>query len=220
MFAEALVDALGASTELQVVGLATQVDEARDLLEGQDVDVILVDPSTVPGLCWSDLRRWAGRGCIAVLADEMTEVGAVAVHGVRGWFGKNQELSVLVDTLPGLASGLACFPPERLRLELDDLTRRLEDLERGITTFSRLTPREREVLSCLLDGRERREIAGELHLSPDTVRTHVEHLLVKIGAHSTLSAVALAHRYGWDGLLHLREEKRCVPADVGFFGNG
>jgi DNA-binding NarL/FixJ family response regulator len=54
-----------------------------------------------------------------------------------------------------------------------------------------LTPREREILSCLADGAGRHDVAERLHLSANTVRTHLQNLMAKLGVHSTLEAVAL-----------------------------
>jgi PAS domain S-box-containing protein len=56
-----------------------------------------------------------------------------------------------------------------------------------------LTPRQAEVLRLLERGRTTTQIAEELHLSRDTVRNHIRHLLHAVGAHSRLEAVALAH---------------------------
>ncbi len=56
-----------------------------------------------------------------------------------------------------------------------------------------LTPRQAEVLDLLERGRTTRQIAAELHLSIDTVRNHVRHILQAVGAHSRLEAVAIAH---------------------------
>jgi PAS domain S-box-containing protein len=56
----------------------------------------------------------------------------------------------------------------------------------------RLTPRQSEVLRMLERGRSTQEIADDLHLSPETVRNHVRHVLQALGVHSRLEAVALA----------------------------
>ena len=56
-----------------------------------------------------------------------------------------------------------------------------------------LTPRQAEVLDLLERGRSTRQIAEELHLSIETVRNHVRHLLRAVGAHSRLEAVAIAN---------------------------
>lgn len=57
-----------------------------------------------------------------------------------------------------------------------------------------LTPRQAEVLGHLEQGQSTRQIAQELHLSPETVRNHVRHILGALGVHSRLEAVALARR--------------------------
>jgi DNA-binding NarL/FixJ family response regulator len=63
-------------------------------------------------------------------------------------------------------------------------------------TTSELTAREREILSLVASGLEGQEIARELFLSHDTVRTHVAHTLAKLGARSRAQAVGIAVRRG------------------------
>lgn len=59
-----------------------------------------------------------------------------------------------------------------------------------------LTPRQLEVLRRLGDGQSTVEIASALHLSKETVRNHIRHILRAFGAHSRLAAVARAHERG------------------------
>ncbi len=63
-----------------------------------------------------------------------------------------------------------------------------------LTPDPRLTPRQSEVLQMLERGRSTRQIAQELHLSPETVRNHIRHVLKALGVHSRLEAVTLARR--------------------------
>ena len=63
-----------------------------------------------------------------------------------------------------------------------------------LPALPRLTPRQSEVLRMLERGRSTRQIAQELHLSPETVRNHVRHVLRALGVHSRLEAVTLARR--------------------------
>jgi len=56
-----------------------------------------------------------------------------------------------------------------------------------------LTPRQAEVLDLLERGRSTRQIAEDLHLSIETVRNHIRHVLRAVGAHSRLEAVAIAN---------------------------
>ena len=59
-----------------------------------------------------------------------------------------------------------------------------------------LSPREREILGLLAEGRTQGQIAGELVISSKTVATHIQHLLSKLGVHSRAQAVATAFRLG------------------------
>jgi PAS domain S-box-containing protein len=61
-----------------------------------------------------------------------------------------------------------------------------------VTTLEALTPRQTEVLRLLELGRSTDQIAEELHLSRETVRNHIRHILQALGVHSRLEAVALA----------------------------
>jgi DNA-binding NarL/FixJ family response regulator len=60
--------------------------------------------------------------------------------------------------------------------------------------FAVLTQREREVLDCMVAGLSRAEIATRLRVSGNTVRTHTQNLIGKLGVHSSLQAVTLALR--------------------------
>jgi PAS domain S-box-containing protein len=69
-----------------------------------------------------------------------------------------------------------------------------EEAPRPPASHPALTPRQTEILRQLERGRSTRQIAQELHLSPETVRNHVRHLLKALGVHSRLEAVAVARR--------------------------
>jgi len=78
-----------------------------------------------------------------------------------------------------------------LRLLLYERDERQASLKQPLGS---LTPREREVLSYLAEGIGRREVAERMHLSANTVRSHLQNLMAKLGVHTTLEAVALARR--------------------------
>jgi PAS domain S-box-containing protein len=81
-------------------------------------------------------------------------------------------------------------------------------MERGARDpHPHLTPRQAEVLHLLEDGHSTAQIAGELHLSQETVRNHVRHLLRALGVNSRLEAVAVARR------LHA-EQPKAQPVSV------
>lgn len=59
-----------------------------------------------------------------------------------------------------------------------------------------LSPREREILALLTEGRSQKQIAAALLISSKTVATHIQHLLSKLGVHSRAEAVAAAYQRG------------------------
>jgi PAS domain S-box-containing protein len=73
----------------------------------------------------------------------------------------------------------------------------LIDGERAVVSpHPALTPRQNEVLRLLGEGKSTAQIAATLHLSKETVRNHIRHILRALGAHSRLEAVAIARRRG------------------------
>jgi RNA polymerase sigma factor (sigma-70 family) len=104
------------------------------------------------------------------------------------------------DTVPGRVQailddeGMAPRPrpPQPSRRLLDDPDVRATD-----GPLNRLSEREREILSLLTNGWSNRRIAEECFLSLNTVRTHIQNILVKLGVHSKLEAVAFALEHGW-----------------------
>jgi DNA-binding NarL/FixJ family response regulator len=69
------------------------------------------------------------------------------------------------------------------------------DDEPTVPPPANLTPRQAEILRLLEQGRSTKQIAQELHLSTETVRNHIRHLMQALGVHTRLEAVALA-RHG------------------------
>jgi len=97
------------------------------------------------------------------------------------------------------------------------LTRALVSLSKSPSTstpeieaLSNLTSRELDVLRCLLEGQSRNEIGSMLHISPNTVRTHVQSILHKLNVHSALTAVAFARRAG---VADFRDDEEIPPSE-------
>jgi DNA-binding NarL/FixJ family response regulator len=116
---------------------------------------------------------------------------------VAAWVRKDQSLKHLLQAIRGVALGETWLPPSEtgnvLRLLLGERDRHRNN-ERLLAA---LTPRERAVLACLAEGAEHRAaVAEQLHLSVNTVRTHLQNIMAKLGVHSALEAVALTREQG------------------------
>jgi DNA-binding NarL/FixJ family response regulator len=94
-----------------------------------------------------------------------------------------------------VARGETWLPPAETGNVLSLLMTQRDRREDGNRMLALLTPRERQVLSYLAEGDSRNQIAERLNLTPNTVRTHLQNILAKLGVHSTLEAVALTRAW-------------------------
>ncbi|MBF9069751.1 response regulator transcription factor [Streptacidiphilus fuscans] len=120
--------------------------------------------------------------------------GAAIRAGVRGWVPKDSSLQHLLAVIRGVRSGETWIPPRLLTRVLAELMTLHDDQERDAERLATLSAREREVLDGLAAGLSRAEIGRRLFLSTNTVRSHVQNLMTKLDVHSSVAAVALAHR--------------------------
>ena len=118
---------------------------------------------------------------------------------VRGWVAKTETADALVDAIRGVARGETRIPADLLAGVLVSLSRGQHTTVEHVEGIRELTGRELEVLGCLVEGMNRAEIGTLLHVSPNTVRTHVQSILHKLKVHSALAAVAIARRAGVSG---------------------
>ncbi|MER7834018.1 MULTISPECIES: response regulator transcription factor [unclassified Streptomyces] len=184
-----LVDADLGVTAGQIPGQAV----ARVVPEGGAADGIVDGISLVAGV-----REAQPAVRIVVLAekDDPRRAALALQAGANGWVAKDCSLQRLLGVIRGVLRDETHLAPALLTGVLRELTaarKHRTDSERLVAS---LTPREREVLRCMVAGLGRKAVAERLFLSPHTVRTHMQNVLGKLGVHSTLAAVALARRAG------------------------
>jgi DNA-binding NarL/FixJ family response regulator len=132
--------------------------------------------------------------------------------GASGWVAKDCSLSRLLTVIRGVLRDETHLPPALLTGVLRELTAARKHRTESERLVESLTPREREVLRCMVAGLGRKAVAERLFLSPHTVRTHMQNVLGKLGVHSTLAAVALARRAGV-GPVDLGPAGRIMPEE-------
>ncbi|MFF1872763.1 LuxR C-terminal-related transcriptional regulator [Kitasatospora herbaricolor] len=122
---------------------------------------------------------------------------ARALHaGACGWVAKDSSLARLTAVVRGALRDETHLPPALLTGVIRELTTARRDRTESERLVDSLTPREKQILRCMVGGLGRQAVAERLYLSPHTVRTHMQNVLGKLGVHSTLAAVAVARRAG------------------------
>ncbi|HTZ26077.1 MAG TPA: response regulator transcription factor [Streptosporangiaceae bacterium] len=195
-FADALSVRLEAEEDIDIVMSLHPKAPAPSLILGRHADVVLLDAdlpdNAAVNLC-EELtgRSEAPRVVMMSSGSEAARIADAVRAGTAAWVRKDESLNHLLHVMRGVVEGETWLPRAEmgavLRLLLEDRERQRE----SDRLLAALTPREREILSCLADGAGRHDVAERLHLSANTVRTHLQNLMAKLGVHSTLEAVAL-----------------------------
>lgn len=198
LFAEALAARLGREPDLVILPIAADVRRALTLTATERPHVVVLDMTlgAESGLDVLDRVREDHPDVRVVVLTAMSGIEALVQavrRGAVGWLSKTESAELVARVIRSAARRGGWIPPELLGDVLRRLTDGSDDAER---LPAELTPREREVLQCMVDGLGRAEIAERLGLSANTVRTHTQNLLAKLGMHSALEAITLAMRAG------------------------
>ena len=205
VFADAVAARLSRESDLRPVRVAYSVLQARAELARYQPDVAVLDLflGDGSGLDLAEhIHTVAPQTKVLILtATESAESVVTALMvGARGWLPKTIDTGHLVKAIRGVHAGEAWLAPDLLGRVLTDLMART--VAPPPDPLAGLTVREREVLQCMVDGLTRGEIADKLAVSVNTVRTHTQNLIAKLGAHSTLESVSLALRNGFRATHH------------------
>ena len=200
-FAEALAMRLDLEIGVRVVAAVSQPEEALRVVRGQAADLAVLAVDGGPG-GFVDVapRMLAVRPelrLVGVTGGDDTAALARAVRaGFRAWVPKEVGICVLLDVLRAVCLGETWIPPVQLTRLLHLLLHEQEAQRAAAQPLAGLTVREHEVLRAMSSGATRDEIADRLAISTNTVRTHTQSILNKLGVHTSLAAVTLARRAG------------------------
>jgi DNA-binding NarL/FixJ family response regulator len=190
---------LGRDPELLVVGEAADGAEAVQLARQLRPDVVLMDllMPVMDGIAATATIREELPDIEVVALTSVLEseavVGAVKA-GAIGYLLKDTQAAELRRAIKAAAAGQVQLSPQALTYLLHKV--QLPE------TPDVLTGRENEVLRLLAQGLSNKEIARDLQVSEDTVKTHVAHILSKLGVQSRTQAVLAAMRLGLVSLDH------------------
>ncbi len=193
---------LGAEGDLDIVGEAGDGAEAVDLARRLLPDVVLMD-IRMPRLDGVAATRAIVDARLPVRVLILTTfdldeyvVGALRA-GASGFLAKDVPADDLVTAIRTVAAGDAVVAPRILKRLLDRFAEALPDpTATPPRSLDALTEREREVLVQMARGLSNAEIARTLSVSETTIKTHVGHVLTKLGLRDRVQAVVLAYESG------------------------
>ncbi|MBK0418311.1 response regulator transcription factor [Leucobacter sp. CSA1] len=181
---------LDSAVGARVVGEAATGEEAIEAADVLRPDVVLCDLRLGDGIdgieTTARLRELRSAPAVLILttSDRDVDVLRAIEAGAAGYLLKDAPTGTILAGIADAAAGRTVIAPElRVRAE-------------RAAPAARLTERELEVLALLAEGRSNREIARRLFVSESTVKTHVVHLLAKLGADSRGRAAAVARERG------------------------
>jgi DNA-binding NarL/FixJ family response regulator len=195
---------LEAAGDMEVVGEAVNGAQAVDLARARRADVVLMDirMPEVDGLeatqriaADDDL---AGVKVVILTTFESDEYVYQALRaGASGFLVKDTEPEDLIRAVRVVARGDALLSPSVTRRLITSLAGQPPRMPvRPGQSLSKLTEREREVLTLVAEGLSNEEIAGRLFLSPLTTKTHVSRIMTKLDARDRAQLVVMAYESG------------------------
>ncbi|TMD28982.1 MAG: response regulator transcription factor [Chloroflexi bacterium] len=187
--------------DMQVAGEASDGNEAVELVRRERPHVVLMDirMPRMDGL--EATRQIAGVARVVILTTfELDEyVFDALAAGASAFLLKAAPPEDLIRAIRVVAEGDALLAPSITRKLIEEFARRPEPARRQLKQLESLTEREREVLAEVARGLTNSEIAGRLHVSETTVKTHVAHMLDKLQLRDRVQAVILAYEVGLVG---------------------
>jgi DNA-binding NarL/FixJ family response regulator len=185
-----------------VVGEAGDGAEAVAVAAEQLPDVVLMDirMPVMDGIAATRQLTAAGSGgpkvVILTTFDLDDYVYEALRAGASGFLLKDAPRADLVAAVRVAAAGDALLAPSVTRRLIEAFAARPAELLPAPSRLASLTPRERDILLLVARGRSNTEIARDLVVSEATVKTHVGHLLAKLGLRDRVQAVILAYETG------------------------
>jgi two-component system nitrate/nitrite response regulator NarL len=189
--------------DFDVLGAVGTLDDLRALLDKQP-ELLVIDLRMKPMDGLAMLEQLRKEGCtipavMLTMSDSEVDLGNAIRAGVRGYLLKDMAPEDVVDAIRRVAAGELVVAPT-MTVKMIEMLRGDQPGQEAKNSLKLLTDREREILQLLSRGESNKAIAQTLHISYDTVKQHVRHILNKLNLSSRVKAAVLfAKEQGPDG---------------------
>jgi two-component system, NarL family, nitrate/nitrite response regulator NarL len=196
VYLDGLAAAIERAGDLELTATCRNGEEALTQIRDSSPDVAVLDlrmPRLTARAVLAELQEDGGLPCQVLVLSvhvEGDDIHECLSLGAAGYVAKDADRSEICDAIRSVAAGRTVLSTEAL----GSMAAALQ--QRRATQPGLLTARETEILALLATGASAPEIAGELHLSPATIKTHLHNLYSKLGVSDRAAAVAAGIRRG------------------------
>ena len=198
LLTDSLARLLAAEPDIEIMGIGSTVAEAKQLAQ-ERMDVVLMDYRLPDGTGAEATRaikaRWPSARVVMLTAvhDDETVLESIQA-GADGYLTKDRAVDDVVATVRSARAGETLLP----RSVIIGIAQRVADArdrQAERAPIEALTARELQVLQALAEGMATPDICERLFISRNTLRTHVQNIMMKLHVHSKLEAVTVGLRH-------------------------
>jgi DNA-binding NarL/FixJ family response regulator len=186
---------------VQVVGEAADGAQAIRLVRELAPDVVVMDLN-MPGMSGVEATRQVTslapltRVVVLTISDQDEDVMNAILAGACGYLMKDSSIQDLMQGIRAAAVGESLISPHIAAKVLQRMRATGTSEQDAETIRAELSDREIEVLKLIANGKDNAQIAGDLHISPKTVKNHISNILMKLQIDNRIQAAVYAVRSG------------------------
>ena len=186
---------------VQIVGECTNGTDALRAVREIAPDVVVMDLN-MPGISGVEATRQISmvapltRVLVLTISDQDADVLDAILAGACGYLLKDASITELLQGIRSAAVGESLVSPTIATKVLQRVRATSASRHEADVIHSQLSDREIEVLKLIANGKDNAMIAGELHISPKTVKNHISNILMKLQIENRIQAAVFAVRSG------------------------